>query len=660
MKSLFPVRSVRRVVIALSLLCSVSALPAADKLPLDMFTRFPAISHPTISRDGRTLAYGAGVDTPTGYDYALLFKDLDGGKNYAVDKAGPAAWVAEDRVVYGHMAGIDRDGRNYRGLLGWHRETDLKDQQRIDCRGILFDRFTGEKEGNIIMNEYDSIQDYSSRYGFGYLYYPNVTEIDTRTGAFIKLLKNPGKVTGWLCDGAGRIRVGVEREGKMNRIIYRNSDTDQWHVAAGLDYASRAVDPIYLNADGTLLYLSLVTPEGNWGVYTYDLAKQKMGDLILSHGRYDILPYDSSVSVDGFALERVVISKKTREVLGIQYVTDMPKVIWFDPTFAQVQAALDQNLAGKINTIVDFSDNLQRLVVLSWAANDIGTYYVFDLAKRQLTPLFKRSPWIKPEQMAEMKPISYKSRDGLTIHGYLTLPRGADPKQKLPLVVYPHGGPFVRDSYDFDYDVQFLANRGYAVLQMNYRGSPGFGESFLKKGMKHIGRGIQDDIEDGARWAIAQGIADPGRIAIMGWSFGGYSAAIQPMRAPDLYRCAIDLAGVTDWKGQLKYWYEVDKKGREVNADYLGDFEADAAELDDISPINHVDKLRVPMLLAYGKNDNTVHFEQFTRFKDALDKAHKPIEVLTRNEPHGFYETKNRAALYTAIEAFLAKNMGPK
>lgn len=661
MKSPLLITACGRVLVASFLLCGALKLGAADKLPVELFSRWPAISHPTISRDGKTLCYGAVFDR----DRAMIFKDLDSKETVAVDivakaSLGSPRWVAEDRVVYGYLAGIDRDAKNYRGLVGRARDDDLRDQQKIIARGIIFSRFSGKQDGHVLMTEYDEPTDYSARYGIGYLNYPNVIDMDTRTGVFNLVLKNPGKVTGWICDGAGVIRVGVEQDNGMSRIIYRDGESAPWRVAAGLDFAKRAVRPIYLSADGSSLFISLVTPTGHWGVYSYDLAKQKMGNLILSHDRYDILPIDSSVSQDGFSLESVVFAPKTREVLGIKFVTDRPKAIWFDPQMAAVQDALNQNLPNKINTIVDMSDDLQRLVVLSWSAQDLGTYYLFDLGKKQLKPLFQRSPWIKPEQMAEVKPISYPSRDGLTIHGYLTLPKGLDPK-KLPLVVYPHGGPWERDSYEFDYDAQFLASRGYAVLQMNYRGSPGYGEEFVRKSMRKIGRGIQDDIEDGARWAIAQGLADPGRIAIMGWSFGGYSALIGPMRTPGLYRCGIDLAGVTDWKALMTYDVAVNPAGRQTTIDYVGDPVADAAELDDISPVNHVDKLQVPLLLAYGKDDTTVPYDQMKLLTAALDRAHKPYELLARaNEGHGFGDVKHRAELFNRIEQFLAKNMAPR
>jgi dipeptidyl aminopeptidase/acylaminoacyl peptidase len=297
--------------------------------------------------------------------------------------------------------------------------------------------------------------------------------------------------------------------------------------------------------------------------------------------------------------------------------------------------------------------------VFSWSAKDPGSYYIFDLDKKQLQPLFATCPWIKPEQMAEVYPISYKSRDGLVIHGYLTVPAGKEPKN-LPLVVFPHGGPFARDSWGFHSDPQFLASRGYAVLQMNYRGSPGFGESFFEKGHRHIGREMQDDITDGTRWAIAQGIADPHRIAIMGWSFGGYSVLMGLTREPELYRCGIDLAGVTDWKAILNYDLEISTFGKEEMADLLGDPGKDAADLNEISPVNHVDKIRAPLLFVYSKDDTTVPFEQARLLRDALDKAHKPYEFVSKfNEGHGFYTYEHRLELYQRIDKFLAANMGP-
>ena len=651
-----------RLGVVLSALCISSAwaatpaTPAAAsgpaQVPMESFARLPVIRGVSISRDGKYVAYSVIADLQE----AFAFKNLETGKINAVEggvgiPAVNPRWVSNNRVVYGHMSGIDRDGSRYAGLLGYARRVDKRDLNDLYSGWIIFNRFTGEKEGNVLMLEFDHPVQFGN-YGLARLTHPNVIMMDTRTGNYFRVLQNPGKVTGWLSDEQGLVRVGVEEDNGLARVIYRASEGAPWQVLAGLDYAKRTVGLQGLSADGATLYLSLVTPDGTWGIYAYDMVKQKLGDLILSLARFDILPW-----ARGSWYDRIVFAPKTREILGIQYETDTPKVVWIDPQMAAIQGALDQGLKDRVNTIVDMSDDMKKLVVFSWAATDPGTYYIFDLNKRELKPLFPTSPWIKPDQMGEVYPISYKSRDGLIIHGYLTVPAGKEPKN-LPLVVYPHGGPFARDSWVFNRDPQFLASRGYAVLQMNYRGSPGFGESFFEKGHRHVGRELQDDITDGTRWAIAQGIADPHRIAIMGWSFGGYSTLMGLIREPDLYRCGIDLAGVTDWKAILKYDLAISKDNKEEMADLLGDPGKDAADLDEISPTNHVDKIRAPLLMVYSKDDNTVPYEQARLMRDAMDRAHKPFELVTKvNEGHGFYTYEHRLELYKKIDEFLAANM---
>ena len=648
-----------RLCLVLSALVSASAsaatpAPAAPSgpVPMESFARLPVIRGVNISRDGQYISYSVFADLQAGF----AFKNLATGKINGVESAlGVQAvnprWVAKDRVVYGYMSGINRDGSGYTGLLGQARVNDKRDQNYLYVGGILFSRFKGDNEGHVLMLEYDHPVGYGS-YNLVRLNYPNVINMDTRSGNYFRILQNPGKVIGWLADGQGVVRVGVEYDQGLSRVIARMSEGSPWLVLAGLDYAKRSVGLQGLSADGNTLYLSLVTPDGTWGVYAYDMAKQRLGDLILSHGQFDILPWGY-----GSWYDRIVYAPDTREILGIQYETDTPHVIWFDPQMAAIQGALDHGLKNHVNTIVDMSDDLKKFVVLSWSAKDPGTYYMFDLEKKELKPLFAMMPWIKPDQMADVYPVSYKSRDGLVIHGYLTVPAGKEPKN-LPMVVFPHGGPFARDSWGFQHDQQFLASRGYAVLQMNYRGSPGFGESFFEKGHKHVGREMQDDITDGTRWAIAQGIADPHRIAIMGWSFGGYSTLMGLTREPDLYRCGIDLAGVTDWKAILNYDLAISKVGKEEMADMLGDPGKDAVDLDEISPVNHVDKLKAPLLFVYSKDDTTVPYEQARLLKAALDKAHKPYEFVSKvNEGHGFYTYDHRLELYQKIDEFLSANM---
>jgi dipeptidyl aminopeptidase/acylaminoacyl peptidase len=298
---------------------------------------------------------------------------------------------------------------------------------------------------------------------------------------------------------------------------------------------------------------------------------------------------------------------------------------------------------------------------LAFSDQNPGIYLLLDLDKHKLTPLATRMKWIKPAQMAPMLSVKYQARDGIVIHGFLTVPVGHQPKD-LPLVVMPHGGPWVRDVWGFDPMVQLLANRGYAVLQMNYRGSPGYGEELFEKAHRQIGKAIQDDIEDATRWAIAAGVADPKHIAIMGASYGGYSTLFALGHNPELYRCGISLAGVTDWPAIYD-----DRRGdpdaKEANKYWrreIGDPDKDQETLKAISPVNFADKITAPVLIVQGKDDHTVPREQAKLMISALEKVGRTPESLFISElAHGYGNERQRLQIYKAVVAFLEKNLGP-
>ncbi len=636
----------------------------APKIPLEDFCHGLAVAHAIMSPDGKAVAYEAMFEK----DATVVFMDLDARKTNAVEipyansplQVGLGnyfLWLGPKRAAFspynGSLAAIDYDGSNYVGLSGEARQQNLNtDRHSFYAPTVIHSAM----EDEVLLNQYDfPVNAYSGQ--FVWLPYPNVVRVNTRIGGYGRELENPGNVTTWIADSAGVVRVGVQTEKGLNRVIYRESDSDGWHVPLGLDYNGPRTLVLGLSGDAKTLYVGRITPERKWGVYAYDLVKQRLGDLILAHNHYDIIPPDYHVSHDGISMQSLVFSRVRRDLLGVRFVTNQPRTFWLDPTLRAVQDAVDQALPKRINTITSFSDDLGKMVILSWTARDPGTYYIFDSTKKTLKELFTRAPWFKPAQMAEVYPISYKARDGLVIEGYLTVPVGHEPKH-LPLIVYPHGGPWVRDSLEFDMMTQFLANRGYAVLQVNYRGSNGYGDDFFQKGKRQIGRKIQDDIADGTRWAIDQGIADPARIAIMGGSYGGYSTLMGLMQTPELYRCGIDIAGVTDWVSLIKYDQENIPLGSHFIRTNIGDPEKDAAELHAVSPVELVDKIRAPLLIVHGKDDPTVPYEQATALMAALDRAHKPYEVLAKqNELHGFHGYKDVVLLFTRIEQFLATNM---
>ena len=326
---------------------------------------------------------------------------------------------------------------------------------------------------------------------------------------------------------------------------------------------------------------------------------------------------------------------------------------------AQLQAMIDRALPGAANTVIGASEDESQIMIRSWSDRQPGVFYLLDRQRQQLRKIFDTAPWLRPARLARTLPLQYAARDGLVIHGYLTLPHGAA-KTNLPLVVLPHGGPWVRDVLSYDPDVQFLASRGYAVLQVNYRGSPGYGEAFSKAGRHQIGKGIQNDITDGVKWAIQAGIADRRRIAIVGSSYGGYSAEWALTNTPELYRCGVSIAGVSDWLRIIK----VENHQEETRIAYrywkeqIGDPDTDETTLREISPIYHVDRIRAPIFVAHGQEDPVVPISQSRRLVAALKDRGLPYEEMFRPaEGHGFSSYEDRLELYRRMGEFLDKNM---
>ncbi|GAA0390799.1 hypothetical protein GCM10008933_22170 [Paenibacillus motobuensis] len=289
---------------------------------------------------------------------------------------------------------------------------------------------------------------------------------------------------------------------------------------------------------------------------------------------------------------------------------------------------------------------MTKLIVSVSNDKTYGMYYFYDSVSGELTSLGNLSPWLKPDQMADMYPISYKSRDGLTIYGYLTLPKNKKP-QNLPLIINPHGGPWTRDMWGFNPEVQLLANRGYAVLQMNFRASMGYGKSSRDAGNKQWGLKIQDDITDGVKWAIQQGIANPKRVGIYGGSFGGYATLTGITKTPGLYAAAVDYVGVSNMFSFLgsipPYWETM----RNLLNERVGDVEKDKEMLKQVSPVFHVDKIVTPLFVAQGANDPRVNKAESDQIVEALKKRGVQVEYMVKDdEGHGFTNEENLIDFY--------------
>ena len=305
-------------------------------------------------------------------------------------------------------------------------------------------------------------------------------------------------------------------------------------------------------------------------------------------------------------------------------------------------------------------DEEQRVIIRTYSDRTRGAYYLFDRKDNSILKLSDLSPWIKPEQMAPMTAIKFKARDGIEINGYITLPVGVDAKN-LPLVVIPHGGPSARDTWGFDSEVQFLANRGIAVLQVNFRGSTGYGKAFWQAGFKQWGRKMQDDVTDGVLWAVNEGFADRSRLAIYGGSYGGYSALAGAAFTPDLYACAVSYVGPSNIFTMLEtippYW----KPFIEMEYEMIGDPVKDKEMLREVSPVFHASNIRIPLFVAQGANDPRVNKDESDQIVEAVRKAGKDVVYMVKdNEGHGFHNEENRFDFYRELEAFFKKHLGSR
>lgn len=357
-------------------------------------------------------------------------------------------------------------------------------------------------------------------------------------------------------------------------------------------------------------------------------------------------------------IDRVIFGRQGGPVIGVRLQHGRQQHHWLEPEnpVARAYLALERAFPGQAVLLTSMTDDRRRGVALVYSDANPGDYYHIDLESMDASLVVRARRWVQPGRMRPMIPIELSARDGLALHGYLIQPEGDGPH---PMVVVPHGGPHgIRDRWGYDPEMQLLASRGYAVLQVNFRGSGGYGVDFEEAGYGEWGGRMQDDIADATRWAVAEGIADAGRICIYGASFGGYSAMMSAVREPDLYRCAIAFAGVYDLElmfttGDVR----LSRAGRDYLESVLG---GDRALLQAASPVYHAERIKAPVLMVHGSEDWRVDASHARRMKAALEtagKAHEWIEL--KGEGHGIFDQETRQAYYEQVLAFLARHIGP-
>lgn len=642
---------------ALALAACTAALaqapaPFKPTIPAEDFARPAKLRNPAFSPDGERFAAVQEVDGRMNLVAAeMRARKLTRVTSFtSVDVAG-YRWISNTRIVFsvydaklglteqrgGGLFAVNFDGSEPKELSPTAKDCDARGQVCRQTR--FFSRIWGsEDEILAVANDRD-------------LETEDLYRLNTRTGRKTLLTEqNPGKVESWFVDAnlVPRAARSFDDRARESTFWFRDDAKAKWRKVATFNEYAPQFRPVGFDADGALFVASNLDADKE-ALYVFDPKTGRPGEKVAQHPLVDV----------GSGL---IWRARDRAVVGLAVDADKPEQVWFDAAYAKAQKLADTTLPGKVNTLTPLDNG--KVVVASWDDRDPGTYYLLDPDKRTLEEMLRVMDWLKPQQLSRTEVLRYTARDGLEIPAYLTLPVGREPKA-LPLVAWIHGGPWARDGWGYDANVQFLASRGYAVLQPNFRGSTGFGRKHLMSSFKQWGQAMQDDITDGIRDLVAKGIVDDKRICIGGGSYGGYATLMGLVKDPKQYRCGISVVGVSDllWMYELGYSDFASYRPESAEAHLavtMGDEKADRAMLEQYSPRRHADKVEAPVLFLHGADDRRVPIKHAEGMRDALKAAGKPYEwVVYSGEGHGFIKPENRLDYYRRMEAFLGKHNPP-
>jgi dipeptidyl aminopeptidase/acylaminoacyl peptidase len=618
-----------RLLAASALLVPALALAqAARQVPLRDFFRNPEQTGHQLSEDGKYLAWMA----PYERRLNVFVRPLAGGEPVRVTSETARSIAGYtfkgERIIYAKDFGGDE---NFHVV-----SVDLKG-------GDLKDLTPGEKlRANVVDILYDDPDHLIVSHNRRDAKVFDVFRVNVKTGEEKLIAQNPGNITGWETDHAGKLRAAETTDGVNNTLLYRDREEDEFKPIVTTSF-KETLNPAFFTFDNKKMYVRSNRGRDKTAIFVFDPKTAKEGEMLFEH---------PDVDVTG-----ITYSRKRKVLTTISYTTWKRQRKFLDGETEAMFKDLEAKLPGYEINVVSTNRAEDKFIVATSGDKTRGQRYLYDKATKKLELLADVSPWLPAAELADMKPIQYKSRDGLTIHGYLTLPKGVAAKN-LPVVVNVHGGPWARDGWGFNPEVQFLANRGYAVFQPNFRGSTGYGRKFWEASFKQWGRAMQDDITDGVQWLIKEGIADPKRVAIYGGSYGGYATLAGVAFTPDLYAAAVDYVGVANLLTFMKtippYW----KPYLEMFQEMVGDMEKDKAMLEAVSPVNHADKIKTPLFIAQGAKDPRVNKDESDQMVAALKKRGVEVQYLVKdNEGHGFSNEENRFEFYEAMEKFLAQHI---
>lgn len=625
---------------------------AADRpplLPIENFFGSESIRQMALSPDGNKIAlvapnhgrYSLGVlDTRTGkMDVIVHLEDEDIQKIF---------WKGNERIVFTAdvdgfevplLASTDLQGKFVRRIL----EPRTRQEEFSLFQGHLVDRFPSSDDHILILGYTNESDPKKIVPGDIRSISPTIYAVNVRTAVRSPVLVKDERTEDGFFDAKRQQRFSFQVESMQVRAVCRADTTKPWRKLRQFGIEEVEWGPLTLLADGHTLLLRDLAENDRGTLRALDLDTGTLGPVIFQPEAGEITD--------------VITSPRRERLLGVRYEDARRRTHWIDPKWAKIGALLEKSFPEHVVVILSIADDEKRFLFAVYSDRDPGRYFLGDLRgdSFQVQPIGAARPTINPAQMAPVVPVQFTARDGLLIHGYLTKPDGKIDAH-TPLIVHPHGGPFgKRDSWGFDPEVQFLASRGYAVLQVNYRGSGGYGTRFEHAGYREWGGKMQDDLTDALKWCLAQGWGDSERVGIFGASYGGYATLAGVTQTPELYKIGINYVGVSDLRLVTRWDAE---RTREASASVERRIGRDPAFLAARSPVNFVQNIRVPTLHAYGDNDPRVVIENWTELETQLKKHGKIYEsVVEEREGHGFEKSEASVKFYRRVEEFLAKYM---
>ena len=621
---------------------------ASSKLPVEAFASLPDMSSLKLSPSGEKLIFITRYSNEEGDGTLVNLHNLNTGERSFLAntdnkkyKINWIRWAGDERVLisarfpairYGtpttetRLLVRDLTTQKTRGVLNrsFYRGLDWAPQYQDDVIDILRD----DPDHILLAVARDNPRAKT-------VYKINLKNLKRKTWSSSK-----ENVRSWLTDRQHRVRAGVYWKGTDYRVYVKGTeDKAKWRELTRFEAFSKdEVFPIGFDLDPNILYVSAYH-DGRKAIFKTDLRSETFTrELVFADDNYD---------ADGHLL----YSELTGKVIGTTFSAGGGFTFW-EPSYEALQKGIDKVLPDTENYILGMSDDESRYILKATSDTLAGDYYIGDRKAGSISKIGRAYSALKPELMVEKVRFDYQARDGLDIEAFLSKPKNAA-VEPLPTIIFPHGGPISYDDRGFDYWTQFFANRGYVVLQMNFRGSDGYGYDFMKAGLQNWGQAMQDDVEDGARALIKAGVSDPERICIAGASYGGYAALMGAVKTPDLYQCAVSFAGVTDVASLVssarKYTtYDIVKEQIGSNRKLLKQ----------VSPVNHVDKIQVPVLLVHGDKDRSVRVKHSRMMNKKLQKAGKDVTYLEiEDADHYLSKNEHRVATFKAMDAFLAKHL---